>query len=102
MATGRYESVAIATTTVVDAEQGPREVRYLRRRALPDPRDTRPLALHVVALGDRPDLVASRHLGDPLAAWQIADANLALDPFLLTASEAEGDVLVVPFPGGVP
>lgn len=102
MAAGRYDAVPIATTTVVDAEHGAREVRYLRRRALPDPRDTRPLAQHVVALGDRLDLVAAQHLGDALAAWQVADANLALDPFLLTGPDAEGDVLVVPFPGGVP
>ena len=102
MATGRYDAVDGATTTVVDGEQGARAVRYLRRRPLPGPRDTRALALHVVALGDRLDLVAARHLGDALAAWQLADANLALDPFALTAPEAEGDRLVVPFPGGVP
>ena len=52
--------------------------------------------------GDRLDLVAARYLGDPTAAWQVADANGALDPDELTAVEAEGDLLVVPFPGGVP
>jgi hypothetical protein len=100
MAIGRYDAVPVATTTVADVEHGTRDVRYLRRRTLADPRDTRPLAFHVVALGDRLDLVAARHLGDALAAWQIADANLALDPFALTAPDAEGDRLVVPFPGG--
>ena len=65
---------------VSDGGAGVREVRYLRRRRLPDPRDTRPLAVHRVTLADRLDLVAAAHLGDPLAAWQIADANIALDP----------------------
>lgn len=101
MAGGRYEPVPEATT-VVDGADGPREVRYLRRRPLPDPRDVRPLAVHVVALADRLDLVAARHLGDALASWRVADANAALDPFDLTASEAEGDRLIVPFPGGPP
>jgi hypothetical protein len=102
MATGRYAAAPIVTTTVTDAAQGAREVRYLGRRTLPDPRHARALALHVVTLADRLDLVAAEHLGDPLAAWQIADANLALDPFQLTAFDAEGDVLVVPFPDAAP
>jgi hypothetical protein len=102
MASGRYDGVEIATTTMPDGAQGVREVRYLRRRELPDPRTLTTLALHRVAGGDRLDLVAARYLGDPTAAWQVADANAALDPDELTAAEAEGDRLVVPFPGGVP
>lgn len=102
MAAGRYAATPIVTTTVSDGERGEREVRYLGRRRLPDPRETRPLALHVVTLADRLDLVAAQHLGDPLSAWRIADANLALDPFRLTAGDAEGDVLVVPFPDAAP
>jgi hypothetical protein len=101
VAGGRYEHVPEATT-VVEGADGQREVRYLRRRPLPDPRDLRPLAVHVVALADRLDLVASRYLGDPLASWRVADANAALDPLDLTAREAEGDRLIVPFPGGPP
>lgn len=99
---GRYDAVPVATTIVAEAADGTREVRYLRRRPLPDPRATRPLAVHVVSLADRLDLVAARYLGDPLASWQIADANLALDPSDLTAPDAEGDRLIVPFPGGAP
>lgn len=102
MASGRYDGVEVATTTVPDGAQGVREVRYLRRRELPDPRMQTTLALHRVAGGDRLDLVTARYLGEPTAAWQVADANAALDPDELTAAEAEGDVLVVPFPGGVP
>ena len=100
MAQSRYADVPVLTTTsVADGEQ--REVRYLGRRRLVAG-DTRVLALHVVSAGDRLDLVAASQLGDPLAAWRIADANLALDPFQLTAQDAEGDVLVVPFPDASP
>jgi hypothetical protein len=102
MAAGRYDGVEVATATVPDGGRGVREVRYLRRRALPDPRALTTLAVHRVASGDRLDLIAARYLGEPTAAWQVADANAALDPDALTASEAEGDLLTVPFPGGVP
>jgi hypothetical protein len=101
MGASRYADVPILTTTSVDAGDA-RELRYLGRRKLPDGRNRRVLALHTVNAGDRLDLVAATHLGDPLAAWRIADANLALDPFQLTASDAEGDVLVVPFPDAGP
>lgn len=94
---GRYDGVPIATLRV-----GERDIRYLRRRELPDPRDVRPLAVHVVAAGDRLDLIAARYLGDPTAAWQIADANAALDPDALTGAGSEGDRLIIPFPGGMP
>jgi hypothetical protein len=100
MATGRYADVPVLTTTSVAGAEA-REVRYLGRRKLADG-GKRVLALHVVTAGDRLDLIAASHLGDPLAAWRIADANLALDPFQLTAPDAEGDVLVVPFPDASP
>lgn len=95
---GRYDAVEKAEVEVPDGAGGRRTVRYLRRRRLPDPRDVRPLALHRVDAADRLDLVAARYLGDPLAAWQVADANVALDPDELTAPGTEGDVLVIPFP----
>ena len=94
---GRYQGVEVAAVRV-----GDRDVRYLRRRELPDPRDVRPLAVHTVAQGDRLDLLAARYLGDATASWQLADANAALDPDELTAPGTEGDRLTVPFPGGMP
>lgn len=102
MAAGRYDGVEIATATVPDGARGTRAVRYLRRRALPDPRTLTTLAVHQVTTGDRLDLVAARYLGEPTAAWQVADANVALDPDTLTAADAVGTLLTVPFPGGVP
>ncbi|WP_262287377.1 hypothetical protein [Micromonospora sp. MA102] len=97
--TGRYDSVPIAGTTVSDGAGGLREVRYLRRRPLPDLRDVRAAATHQVTAGDRLDLVSHRYLGDATAWWRIADANGALDPEALTGPDAEGELIVIPLPG---
>jgi hypothetical protein len=43
---------------------------------------------------DRLDLVAFRALRDPLQAWRIADANLAMDP--LGLCRRAGDPLRLP------
>lgn len=96
MAPSRYDGVEIATTTVPDGAGGERAVRYLRRRRAPAAPTVPPLAHHRVGDDDRLDLIAARYLGDPLAAWRIADANTALDPQELTATP--GDVVVVPTP----
>jgi hypothetical protein len=98
MASGRYAGLEIGTATVPDGEGGAREVRYWRRRALPPPGVTAPLALHPVSAQDRLDLVTARYLGDPTAFWQVADANAALDPDELVGPGAEGTVLVIPQP----
>lgn len=92
----RYEGVEVATTSVPDGTGGVRDVRYLRRRRPPATPSVPPLARHRVGDDDRLDLIASRYLGEPLAAWRIADANAALDPQELTAHP--GDVVVVPTP----
>lgn len=94
----RYAAVDIATTSVTDGAGGVRQVRHLRRRRLPDPQQARVLALHQVGRGDRMDLIAARHLGDPTAFWLIADANGALDPDELVGPHAEGTLLVIPVP----
>jgi hypothetical protein len=99
VAAGRYDAVEVATTQVPDGAGGVRDVRYLRRRALPDPRGIRPLAVHRVAAGDRLDLLAHRYLGDPMASWSVADANNALDPDELIGPDAEGTLVVIPLPG---
>ncbi len=102
MATGRYDNVEVAEVSVPDGFGGRRTVRYLRRRRLPDPRDVQTVGLHMVDAADRLDLVAARYLSSPLAAWQIADANAALDPEELTEPGTEGDLLVIPFPRATP
>jgi nucleoid-associated protein YgaU len=49
---------------------------------------------HVVAQGDRLDLLAFRLYGDPEQFWRLCDANRALDPADLVAEP--GRRLVVP------
>jgi hypothetical protein len=99
MAGSRYDRAETATVTVDDGTGGVREVAFLLTRVPPDPAAVIPLAWHRVVPGDRLDLLAARYLGDPAAAWRIADANLALDPDDLVGPEAEGSVVVIPAPG---
>ncbi|MCA9636709.1 MAG: LysM domain-containing protein [Myxococcales bacterium] len=47
-----------------------------------------------VQVGDRLDLLAHRHLGDPTAHWRIADANAEVDGAELCREI--GRVIVVP------
>lgn len=90
---GRYDGIATATLTTPDG----RVLRYRRRRFLPQGAAL-PLLVEVrVAAGDRLDLIAARILGDPLQAWQICDANDAMNPFELTAEPDRA--LRVPVPG---
>ncbi len=102
MGTSRYANVEVAEVTVPDGAGGQRTVKYLVRRRLIDPTAAPSIAHHRLDAADRLDLVAARYLGDPLAAWQIADVNLALDPDELTAPGSEGDVLVIPYPQAAP
>lgn len=69
-------------------------VPYLRRRFCPQPEAT--LYEYTVVEGDRRDLLAARHLGDPELWWQLADANGIIDPRRL---DEPGRVLRIP---GVP
>jgi hypothetical protein len=57
-----------------------------------------PQGRHLVLPGDRLDLIAFRHLGDPGAAWRICDANAALDPEDLVGPGAVGTALIIPSP----
>jgi nucleoid-associated protein YgaU len=91
----RYAGVPVATTRTRDGV----EVRYFRRRFLPAPEASRTVVEHVVAPGDRLDLLAERYYGDPLLAWRIADANGAQDPAALTATP--GRVLRITPPEGL-
>jgi hypothetical protein len=67
----RYYGLALADITLADG----RTVRYLRRRFLPDPSALVTTVVFRVVDGDRLDNLSARYLGDPLAAWRIADAN---------------------------
>jgi hypothetical protein len=54
------------------------DVSYLRRRFCPRPEAT--LYEYTVIQGDRRDLLAARHLGDPELWWRLADVNGIIDP----------------------
>ena len=88
----RYETVPQAV--YVDASG--REVPYTLLRLLPPLPPT--VQTHLVADGDRLDLLAHRYLGDPELFWRICDANRALRPEELTREA--GRVLGIPL--GVP
>jgi hypothetical protein len=81
----RYSGIPVATHTITGADGQPREIRYVRRRFIPDLSQQPTMIEHRVAQGDRLDLIAARYLGDPTAFWRVADANVVLDPDELTA-----------------
>jgi hypothetical protein len=83
----RYENVPEALYVGPDG----RELRYKLLRPIPA---SPALAEHVVAQGDRLDLLAFRFFGDPEQFWRLCDANGALDPAELVAEP--GRRLVVP------
>lgn len=94
--TSRYYAVPIAAMTLPDG----RTVRYLRRRTLPDPTTLVTVAEYRVAADERLDNIAWQQLGDALAAWRIADANVTLRMEALV--EEAGRRLRITLPAGVP
>lgn len=90
--TSRYAHIPEA---VYESPDG-REIKYIRRRFLPQGRTLPVLAEVTVEVGDRIDLIAARTLGDVEQWWQVCDANNAMHPFSLTAEI--GRVLRAPIP----
>jgi hypothetical protein len=84
----RYRQVAIALLPA--PAQSPTSgapgapVPYLRRRFIAQPSDIARAAHATVGASERPDLLAARTLGEPLAYWRVADANGVFDPNTLT------------------
>ncbi len=80
-AASRYNGVPLAL--LPQAPDMP-PVAYVRRRFM-SPLHEMALAGRVsISSSDRPDLIAHRVYGEPLAWWRIADANTVTDPFELT------------------
>lgn len=87
MSEGKFGSSSRYANTSVTSRTGPDgvEIRYLKRRFLPEPKAL-PLAYHTVVEDDRLDRIAAATLGDPHLWWRIADSHLTIDPNALTAT----------------
>jgi hypothetical protein len=94
--TSRYHGIETDTWET----PGGKQVRYLKRRFLPQPERFSLLEEHVVANGDRLDNLAAQYLGDPEQFWRLADANNAMRPQDLTAEP--GRRLRITLPEGIP
>jgi len=96
----RYHGLLTATYRPPGSDEA---VVYVTRRFLPNPATLTPIGAHVVAQGDRLDLIAAQRLGDPLLFWRVADANGAVAPEELTDEVGRRLVLALPegFGGGL-
>jgi hypothetical protein len=78
--TSRYAGLPVAAYTLVAVDGTTSEIRYVTRRFLPAPDTSGLLAEHVVAPGERLDILAARYLGDPTQFWRLCDAAGILVP----------------------
>jgi hypothetical protein len=91
----RYHSVPLGRHVRGPGDPG---VPYVLRRFIPQRRDIAVVAEHIVASGERPELLAAQALGDPELYWRLADANAVIDPFELT--DRLGQRVAIPLPPG--
>lgn len=91
-ATSRYARLPVLTLE----REGRDPLPYVARRFVPAGSSLQTLAEVPVQSDDRPDLITSRTLGDPLQFWRVADANDVLDPGELT--DEPGQRIRVPVP----
>ena len=94
----RYHGVPTVERTIPDGGGEERVVRYLQRRFLPPQDRLVTMVEHRAAQGDRLDALSTRYLGDPLAYWRIADANLELQPERLTVEAGRRIAIAMPQP----
>lgn len=92
----RYFPIEIATIAVPDAEDGTRDVRYVRRRVIPSAADSTTLVEHTVTQGERLDQITARYIGEPTQFWRICDVNNVMQPEEL---EETGRVVDIAMPG---
>ena len=65
--------------------EGSEVLTYKKRRFLPQGQSMSALAEVPVLGGDRLDVLAARHIGDPEQYWRICDANNVMHPLEITA-----------------
>ena len=73
-----------------------REIKYIKRRFLPQGEDRPLLVETTVNANDRLDLITSRTLGDPQQFWRVADANDAMNPFDLVSETGKTIRIAIP------
>lgn len=95
-ANSRYAGLPVLEVVVTDADGTSRTIRYAARRTWSLPDTVTPLAQHVLAPGERLDLLAARYAADPTAFWRICDANPVLWPQQL---EQPGRTILIAMPG---
>jgi hypothetical protein len=93
--TSRYFAIETSTVAVPDADEGTREIRYVKRRIIPATETMQTLVEHTVTQGDRLDNVTARYLGDPTQFWRVCDANNVVQPEEL---EETGRVVKIALP----
>jgi hypothetical protein len=95
--TSRYAEVGTTHHVPAGAPgETPIPVAFLRRRLVPRPERFSTLYEVRCVEGDRRDLLAARHLGDPELWWRLADANGVIDP--VGMADPPGRVLRVTLP----
>lgn len=94
--TSRYHPLP---TAVWEREDGT-EIRYVRRRFLPQAERLETLVEVTLTDGDRLDLIAARTLGRAEHFWRICDAQNAMHPDRL--EDDPGRTLRVPIPRAGP
>lgn len=92
----RYAHLPTAVHEVTDAEGETRQLRYVRRRFIPQLTDDQPLFEHTVTQGERLDNIVARYLGDPTQYWIVCDANNVLRPDELTEEIGRRIRIVLP------
>jgi hypothetical protein len=95
--TSRYADIDV---TAYDPGDGRAPIPYLRRRLCPAPARFALLYEVMIVEGDRRDLLAARHVGDPELWWRLADANASVDPRELT--DRVGDRIRITLGEGIP
>jgi hypothetical protein len=96
--TSRYVAIPTVSVSIPDGQGGTREVRYVRRRFVPQAAGMAQLAVHTLVQGDRLDTITHQYLGDPTQSWRVCDANTAMNPTDLTSEADIGRPIIVAVP----